>query len=248
MLLEERSPSCRASVRAWAATSHSPWLVRRRHRHGQRRDKGLIKVSGRSRARPPGCLGADRHHEPRGLARLARTAREELGRVDILVNNAFSDGTYSMFADSDLAGWRDHRRQPHRHAPAHPGRAAVPQGAGRQPHHHDQQPERAGHGRDVRGVLRVEGGAQRRHQDPGPRARERRRAGQRHPPQLHLGSRSSGTSTTSPRSGASTSRWSTTSSPTRTASSTCRRRRRSPAPSSSSPHPCPRPSPGRASR
>jgi NAD(P)-dependent dehydrogenase (short-subunit alcohol dehydrogenase family) len=38
--------------------------------------------------------------------RLARTARDELGRVDILVNNAFSDGTYSLFEDSDLDTWR----------------------------------------------------------------------------------------------------------------------------------------------
>ncbi len=37
---------------------------------------------------------------------LARRARAELGRVDILVNNAFSDGNFKTFEDSDLDEWR----------------------------------------------------------------------------------------------------------------------------------------------
>jgi NAD(P)-dependent dehydrogenase (short-subunit alcohol dehydrogenase family) len=40
-------------------------------------------------------------------ARLAAAAKSELGRVDILVNNAFSDGNFKSFEDSDLAEWRD---------------------------------------------------------------------------------------------------------------------------------------------
>lgn len=38
--------------------------------------------------------------------RLARTAQEELGRVDILVNNAFHDGNFATVEDSDLDAWR----------------------------------------------------------------------------------------------------------------------------------------------
>jgi NAD(P)-dependent dehydrogenase (short-subunit alcohol dehydrogenase family) len=40
-------------------------------------------------------------------ARLAAAAKSELGRVDILVNNAFSDGNFKSFEDSDLAEWRN---------------------------------------------------------------------------------------------------------------------------------------------
>ena len=39
-------------------------------------------------------------------ARLAQTARDELGRVDILVNNAFSDGTFTLFEEGGFDGWR----------------------------------------------------------------------------------------------------------------------------------------------
>lgn len=37
---------------------------------------------------------------------LARRAHDELGRVDILVNNAFSDGNFKTFEESDLDEWR----------------------------------------------------------------------------------------------------------------------------------------------
>jgi NAD(P)-dependent dehydrogenase (short-subunit alcohol dehydrogenase family) len=38
--------------------------------------------------------------------RLARTAKETFGRVDVLVNNAFEGGNATTFEDSDLADWR----------------------------------------------------------------------------------------------------------------------------------------------
>jgi len=38
---------------------------------------------------------------------LVAQVRETFGRADILVNNAFSDGTYTSFEDSDLASWRE---------------------------------------------------------------------------------------------------------------------------------------------
>src|SRR4029079_4288733 len=75
---------------------------------GARRDRGLIKVSGEVEAMGRRAVWVQTDiTDPDDCARLARTAREELGRVDILVNNAFSDGTFSTFADSDLAGWRE---------------------------------------------------------------------------------------------------------------------------------------------
>src|SRR5689334_11013356 len=37
---------------------------------------------------------------------LAAAVLDRFGHADVLVNNAFSDGTYTRFEDSDLAGWR----------------------------------------------------------------------------------------------------------------------------------------------
>ncbi len=39
-------------------------------------------------------------------ARIAAAADEAFGGADILVNNAFSDGTYTRFEDADLGDWR----------------------------------------------------------------------------------------------------------------------------------------------
>jgi NAD(P)-dependent dehydrogenase (short-subunit alcohol dehydrogenase family) len=74
---------------------------------GARRDRGLIKVAGEVEALGRRAVWAQTDITNRAdCDRLARTARDELGRVDILVNNAFSDGTYSLFEDSDLDTWR----------------------------------------------------------------------------------------------------------------------------------------------
>ena len=75
---------------------------------GARRDRGLIKVAGEVEALGRRAVWVQTDITDREQCeRLARTAREELGRVDILVNNAFSDGTDSLFEDSDLDAWRD---------------------------------------------------------------------------------------------------------------------------------------------
>ena len=74
---------------------------------GARRDRGLIKVAGEVEAMGRRAVWVQTDITVRDdCERLARTARDELGRVDILVNNAFSDGTYSLFEDSDLDAWR----------------------------------------------------------------------------------------------------------------------------------------------
>ena len=44
--------------------------------------------------------------DPDACANLAREAEAAFGHVDILVNNAFADGNYKSFVDSDLAEWR----------------------------------------------------------------------------------------------------------------------------------------------
>jgi NAD(P)-dependent dehydrogenase (short-subunit alcohol dehydrogenase family) len=39
-------------------------------------------------------------------AALAEAVRAEHGRLDVLVNNAFSDGDHTLFVDADLAAWK----------------------------------------------------------------------------------------------------------------------------------------------
>ncbi len=74
---------------------------------GARREKGLVKVAGEIEA-----LGRRVVFVPTDItseddcARLAAMADEQLGRVDILVNNAFSDGTFTRFEDGGFDGWR----------------------------------------------------------------------------------------------------------------------------------------------
>ncbi len=44
---------------------------------------------------------------PDDCRRLVERARQELGRIDCLVNNAFHPGTYELFERDDLDNWRD---------------------------------------------------------------------------------------------------------------------------------------------
>ncbi|MEI7593756.1 MAG: SDR family NAD(P)-dependent oxidoreductase [Actinomycetes bacterium] len=75
---------------------------------GARRDRGLIKVAGEVEALGRRAVWAQTDITSRDdCDRLAALASDQLGRVDILVNNAFNDGTYSLFEDSDLAAWRE---------------------------------------------------------------------------------------------------------------------------------------------
>ena len=43
---------------------------------------------------------------PEECARLAERAESELGRIDVLVNNAYHPGTYELFESADLERWR----------------------------------------------------------------------------------------------------------------------------------------------
>lgn len=51
------------------------------------------------------CVQGDITSAP-DCERVAQTAKAELGRVDILVNNAFNDGNFKSFEDSDLDEWK----------------------------------------------------------------------------------------------------------------------------------------------
>jgi NAD(P)-dependent dehydrogenase (short-subunit alcohol dehydrogenase family) len=44
--------------------------------------------------------------DPAACARLAAAADEELGGIDVLVNNAYHPGTYELFENADLERWR----------------------------------------------------------------------------------------------------------------------------------------------
>ncbi len=72
-----------------------------------RREKRMAKVAAEVEAlgRRALCVPTDITSVD-DCERLARTARDEMGRVDILVNNAFSDGNFKSFVDSDLDEWR----------------------------------------------------------------------------------------------------------------------------------------------
>jgi NAD(P)-dependent dehydrogenase (short-subunit alcohol dehydrogenase family) len=74
---------------------------------GARREKGLVKVSGEVEALGRRAVWTRTDiTDPEQCAALAQLAKDELGRVDILVNNAFSDGTFTLFEEGNLDGWR----------------------------------------------------------------------------------------------------------------------------------------------
>jgi NAD(P)-dependent dehydrogenase (short-subunit alcohol dehydrogenase family) len=62
---------------------------------------GEIRASGRRAV----CVPTDIAN-PDDCRRLADTAYEKLGRLDILVNNAFRGGLEPLMADADIAEWR----------------------------------------------------------------------------------------------------------------------------------------------
>jgi NAD(P)-dependent dehydrogenase (short-subunit alcohol dehydrogenase family) len=64
-----------------------------------------VAVELRALGRRALCVPTD-ISEPDQCARLADTARSELGRLDILVNNAFKGGLEPSIAKADLAEWR----------------------------------------------------------------------------------------------------------------------------------------------
>jgi NAD(P)-dependent dehydrogenase (short-subunit alcohol dehydrogenase family) len=72
-----------------------------------RREKRMAKVADEVRdlGRRAVCVPTD-ITSPDDCTRLATTARDEMGRVDILVNNAFNDGNFKSFEDSDLDEWK----------------------------------------------------------------------------------------------------------------------------------------------
>ena len=74
---------------------------------GARREKGLVKVAAEVEELGRRAVWAQTDiTSTEDCERLARTAKEQLGRVDVLVNNAFSDGTFTLFEEGELDGWR----------------------------------------------------------------------------------------------------------------------------------------------
>jgi NAD(P)-dependent dehydrogenase (short-subunit alcohol dehydrogenase family) len=74
---------------------------------GARREKRMLKVAEEVEAlgRRTVCVQTDITDRAQ-CDNLAARARDELGRIDILVNNAFQDGTFTTFEDSNLDDWR----------------------------------------------------------------------------------------------------------------------------------------------
>jgi len=72
-----------------------------------RREKRLAKVAAEVEAlgRRVLCVPTD-ITDPASCAALADATVEAFGRLDILVNNAFTDGTFARFDEADLATWK----------------------------------------------------------------------------------------------------------------------------------------------
>src|SRR5690349_17607861 len=60
-----------------------------------------VRALGRRAVEVPTDIAKDE-----GCRRLVDAAVRELGRVDVLVNNAFRGGVEPLFAEADLAEWR----------------------------------------------------------------------------------------------------------------------------------------------
>ena len=73
-----------------------------------RKEKRLVRVAAEiaERGGTATCVPTDVTDEA-SCAALAEAIAEQHGRLDVLVNNAFSDGTHTTFADGGLAGWRE---------------------------------------------------------------------------------------------------------------------------------------------
>ena len=185
-----RSRSCRASARAWGATSRWRWpsraptscsaAAREAKLEGVAKE---VEALGR-RALPVRCDVAD----PDACIELADRAAAELGGIDVLVNNAFHGGDAKSVLDADLAGWRD-VIDINLFGALHMTRAVVPhmeaRGGGRIVMINTMSTERiqanfgsyAASKSALKGVSRT----------PRPRARPEGHPGQRDPPRLHLG-------------------------------------------------------------
>jgi NAD(P)-dependent dehydrogenase (short-subunit alcohol dehydrogenase family) len=74
---------------------------------GARREKRMAKVAAEVEAlgRRAVCVPTDITNRE-DCDRLVRAARDELGEVHVLVNNAFNDGNFKSFEESDLSEWK----------------------------------------------------------------------------------------------------------------------------------------------
>ena len=100
--------------------------------------------------------------------RVADTAKEELGHVDILVNNAFHQGDFSLFENANLEDWRT-TFDVNLFGSLQLTQSLLPllKESGRWARHHDQHAIRADRRAVVRRVRRVEGGARDRDANAG---------------------------------------------------------------------------------
>ena len=107
-------------ARAWDATSRwrSPERAPTSCSAARTRSRARRRGRGGRGARPAGAADRVRRRPTEASCRaLADRAAAELGRVDILVNNAFHGGDAKSLMDADLADWRQtHRHQPVRRA------------------------------------------------------------------------------------------------------------------------------------
>lgn len=73
-----------------------------------RKEKRLVRVADEiaERGGTATCVPTDVTDEA-SCAALAEAIADRHGRLDVLVNNAFSDGTHTTFAEGGLAGWRE---------------------------------------------------------------------------------------------------------------------------------------------